>query len=74
MPKNSQPDFPNLTITGLFTFLEDKMTPEGLKDGWYELMTLARPLHFETEGKREYWKVERDGDEFNATPWDEQDV
>lgn len=63
-----------LTITQLFTFLEDKQTPQELKDTLFELMTEAAPVMFENADiDNEFWVVSRDGDTFTAREADERD-
>jgi hypothetical protein len=73
MAKTEQPAY-TVQITGLFTFLEDKMTPADLKDALYDLLTRTTPVQFETESvPPEYWQIERDGDTFTASEWKEDD-
>lgn len=63
-----------LTITQLFTFLEDKQTPQELKDTLFELMTETEPVMFENADiDNEFWVVSRDGDTFTAREADERD-
>jgi hypothetical protein len=56
-----------LTVTELFTFLEDKQTPQELKD------TLEPVLFEHADNADEFWVVSRDGDTFTAREADERD-